>query len=159
MMRKDTDFSSRRRCSQPAIATRSPMRSGSWADSTREIITTPYGYVRTLGRAGDKGTRGSSALSPPPGAAFPPAGSGLVGPGDGGRPTGHRARRRLRLPVLPARRSVFAARSRGRLLSFRRLSAAVGASCPRALALLVSVSALLPRIAEPATRPETLSRP
>src|SRR6202044_4003359 len=108
----------------------SPMCSGSSADSTREIITAPWGYVRPLGSAGDKGTRGATALSPPPGVAFPPAGSGLVGPGDGGRPTGHRARRRLRLPFLPALRSVFAARSRGRLLSFRRLSAAVGASCP-----------------------------
>ena len=85
MTRNVTDLSSRRRCSQPAIATRSPMCLGSSADSTREIITAPSGDLRD-----PLGVRAIRELAVPPHFRHPGsavtaglAGS-LVEPGDGG---------------------------------------------------------------------------
>src|ERR1700735_5408495 len=66
-IRNVTDLSSRRRCSQPAIVTRSPTCPGRSAARIREIIALLQGYARPLGSAGEKGTRGATALSPPPG--------------------------------------------------------------------------------------------
>ena len=67
-IRNVTAFSSRRRCSQPAILTCSPRCAGRSAARTREIIALLQGCARRpLGSAGEKGTRGATALSPPPG--------------------------------------------------------------------------------------------
>src|SRR5580704_12871534 len=67
-IRNVTDLSSRRRCSQPAILTCSPTCRGRSAARTREIIALLLGCARRpLGSAGEKGTRGATALSPPPG--------------------------------------------------------------------------------------------
>src|SRR5271156_2546115 len=94
------------------------------------------------------GVRAIRELAVPPHFRHPGERDGLVKPGDGGWPEGHGARRWPRQPFLPALGSVFAGRTRGRLLSFRRLSA--GRPARRAArdsrdpALLVSVSALPP---------------
>ncbi len=100
---KVTDFRCRWRCTQPAIRTRWPTCAGSCAARIREIITLLWGYARPLGSAGEKGTRGATALSPPP-ARTPVTASSW--PDHGGRPAGHRVA--LRPPFLPALRSVFA---------------------------------------------------
>jgi hypothetical protein len=74
-------------------------------------------------------------------ACWQPGSSGLARPRDGGWPAGHWAPCWQRQLFLPALGNVFADRARGRLLSFRRLSAAANLHS-RGPALLVSVSEL-----------------
>ena len=113
--RKDTDFSRRRRCTQPAIVTRCPACSASSADRTREIITAPHELHDPLG------VRGRRELPVPPhfrrrAASFAllvvlVSGSGRLSP----RPSspGPRVRRRCSAPHLLFRRGAVHAPTTG----------------------------------------------
>src|SRR5215469_1222564 len=142
-IRKVTDFSSRLRCSQPAIVTRSPTCSGTSAAITLEIITPPSGNL--CDPLGVRAIREKLAVPPHFRRLCWLLGqrtSGLLAH-DEGKPAGHLASRWLQLPFLPALRSVFTA---GREATFSAsggsLAGHVVTSSPRGPVLLVSVNAL-----------------
>src|SRR6185437_7526002 len=108
-IRNVTDFISRRRCSQPAILTCSPTCLRRSAARTREIIALLQGCARrSLGSAGEKGTRGATALSPPPGGPGRPR----SGPVTGASRRGMGRAAGLQLPFLPALGRVFTRHAR-----------------------------------------------
>ena len=133
--RKVTDLSCRRRCSQPAISPARRCREGRSAARITRDHHTPHGSCDPLG------VRARRELAVPPHFRRRRlAGGGLVRPGHGGKPAGHRAGRWPRPPFLPALGRVFAV---GAARPPSQLPAAL--CCSRDPVLLVSVSAFRQR--------------